>query len=197
MDIKPVVLEGRYVRLVPLEREHADALWKAGSDADLWRYTAAKVYSLEQMHGYVETALRELASGQSLPFTTTDAGSGEIIGSTRFAAVAKEHKRVEIGYTFLSPAYQRTPVNTEAKFLMLQHAFEVWGVNRVELKTGTQNSKSRAAIARIGGVEEGILRRHLINQDGFVRDTVFFGLIAEEWPETKARLEAKLSRPWP
>ena len=111
-------------------------------------------------------------------------------------SIEPKHKRVEIGSTFVTAARQRTPVNTEAKYLMFRHAFETWEVNRVELKTGSLNLKSRIAMARLGAKEEGTLRRHIINDDGFVRDTVYFSVIAEEWPEIKRELEEKLARPW-
>ena len=196
MDIKPVVLRGRYVQLVPLTPDHAQALWAAGSDPNLWTYTTVKPAALEEMKAYVASALRDMAAGSALPFATCDSQTGEVIGSTRFMSMEPKHKRVEIGSTFVTPARQRTPVNTEAKYLMFRHAFEVWGVNRVELKTGSLNVKSRTAMTRLGLTEEGILRRHIINDDGFVRDTVYFSVIAEEWPEIKRGLEEKLARPW-
>ncbi|MBC7926015.1 MAG: GNAT family N-acetyltransferase [Bryobacteraceae bacterium] len=194
MNIEPVTLEGRTIALVPLLREHVDGGWKAGSDPEIWKLTTAKVHSREDMVAYIETALGEQARGVSLPFTTILRATGEVVGMTRFGSIAREHKRVEIGWTFVTPLHQRTAVNTEAKYLMLRHAFEVWGCNRVELKTGSLNSKSRNAMLRIGAKEEGILRQHIINADGFVRDTVYFSVIAGEWPEVKAGLEEKLSR---
>lgn len=196
MHIKPVVLQGRYVQLIPLTPEHVPALWVAGSDPNLWTYTTVKPASLEEMEAYVASGLRDMAAGSALPFATCDSRTGEVIGSTRFMSIEPKHKRVEIGSTFVTPARQRTPVNTEAKYLMFRHAFEVWGVNRVELKTGSLNDKSRTAMARLGAKEEGTLRRHIINDDGFVRDTVYFSVIAEEWPEVKRGLEEKLARPW-
>jgi RimJ/RimL family protein N-acetyltransferase len=196
MDIKPVVLQGRYVQLVPLTPEHVQALWVAGSDRNLWTHTTVKPASLQEMETYIASALRDMAAGSALPFATCDSQTGEVIGSTRFMSIEPKHKRVEIGSTFVTPARQRTPVNTEAKYLMFRHAFEVWGVNRVELKTGSLNGKSRTAMARLGAKEEGTLRRHIINDDGFVRDTVYFSVIAVEWPEVKRGLEEKLARPW-
>jgi len=196
MDIQPVTLEGRYTRLQPLTLDLLDGLWEAGTEADLWNYTTSKVHTRDQMRTYIEAALAEQARKASIPFATVDVQSGRVAGCTRFMNIEVAHKRVEIGSTWVTPAFQRTPVNTEAKYLMFRHAFEVWGMNRVELKTCSRNQKSRAAIARVGAKEEGILRRHIINADGYVRDSVYFGLIAEEWPAVKAMLEEKLARPW-
>lgn len=196
MNIETVTLEGRYVRLVPLSVEHAGELWLAGSDPEIWRFTTSQITTPDEMRTYVEAALEEQGRGVALPFATTDRMSGRVIGTTRFAAIVREHKRVEIGWTFVSPLHQRTPVNTEAKYLMFRHAFETWRCNRVELKTGSLNMKSRNAMLRVGAKEEGILRKHTIHVNGFVRDTVYFSIIAEEWPQVKADLEEKLQRPY-
>jgi RimJ/RimL family protein N-acetyltransferase len=174
--------------------EHVQGLWEAGSDPEIWKFTSVEVHSVEQMKAYIEAALTEQSRGGSLPFATIDAGSGQVVGSTRFGSIAREHRRVEIGWTFVSPRWQRTAINTEAKYLMLRHAFEVWQCNRVELKTGSTNVKSRAAILRIGAKEEGTLRQHMINSTGFIRDTVYYSVIRGEWPEVKAGLERKLLR---
>lgn len=192
MNIQPVTLEGSYVMLAPLTVGHVGDLWRAGADPDLWKFTVSKVCGADDMRAYVEAALDEQARGLSLPFATVDRTSGLVVGATRFMSIAREHKRVEIGSTFVAPSHQRTAINTEAKYLMMRHAFEVWDLNRVELKTGSLNMKSRAAITRIGAKEEGILRRHTIHSDGFVRDTVFFSVIAEEWPGVRKRLERRL-----
>ena len=146
------------------------------------------------MRLYIEAAQRDLDSRVSLPFATVDLASGLVVGSTRFMSIAREHKRVEIGNTWVAPPWQRTFVNTEAKYLMLRHAFEGWGCNRVELKTSLLNEKSQKAMERIGAQREGVMRRHMINQDGTVRDTVYFSFIAEEWSTTRVNLHKLLSR---
>ena len=132
--------------------------------------------------------------GTALPFATVDRKSGRAIGSTRFGNIVPEHKRIEIGWTWISPQFQRSAVNTEAKFLMLRYAFERLGCNRVELKTNSLNMRSRNAILRIGAKEEGTLRSHMINPDGTLRDTVYYSILAPEWPDVRARLEARLAR---
>ncbi|HYO79860.1 MAG TPA: GNAT family protein [Bryobacteraceae bacterium] len=195
MNISPVTLEGHHVRLVPLESSHASGLWEAGQDPEVWRFTTSRISSEADMAAYVATALDEQTRGLSIPFSTIAKASGAIAGTTRFANIVREHKRVEIGWTFVGPAWQRTAINTEAKYLMLTHAFNVWGCNRVELKTNALNVRSREAMLRIGCTEEGTLRRHMINPDGTTRDTVYFSIIAEEWPEKRARLEQMLQRP--
>ena len=189
MTIQPVTLEGEFVRLIPMSAEHVQALWPAASPPELWDLTVSKVRSLDDLRGFIESALADRAA---LPFCTVERSSGEIVGSTRFMNISPENKRVEIGSTFVTPSRQRTAINTEAKYLMFRHAFEVWGCNRVELKTNALNTRSRQAMLRIGAKEEGTLRRHMINADGSVRDTVYFSVIAEEWPEVKVNLERLL-----
>ena len=191
MNIQPVTLQGRFVRLVPMSLDQVEALWPAAAPEELWAYTLVKVRSVEDLRDFVAAALSDRSA---LPFCTVDGATGEFIGSTRFMNIATEHKRVEIGSTFLTPSRQRTAINTEAKYLMLGHAFEVWGCNRVELKTNALNTRSREAMRRIGAKEEGTLRRHMINSDGSIRDSVYFSVIAEEWPGVKAHLERLLAR---
>jgi RimJ/RimL family protein N-acetyltransferase len=177
--------------------QHVEALWSAGSDPELWRFTSPKIATIDAMRRYVTAALAERDRGVAIPFCTVERQSGDVIGSTRFGNIVPEHKRVEIGWTFVTPRLQRSPVNTEAKYLMLRHAFETWGCNRVELKTNVLNEPSRNAMLRIGCTEEGVLRRHMVNDDGTVRDTVYYSIIAEEWPSVKQRLEQMLERTWP
>lgn len=193
MNIAPVSLEGRVVRLEPMTLDHVDALSRVGLDPSLWALTTSRIETRADMHQYVETALAEQAAGTSLPFVTMARATGEVVGSTRFANVVHEHARAEIGWTWIAPQWQRTAVNTEAKYLMLRHAFEHMGCRRVELKTNARNARSRAAMLRIGAIEEGTLRRHMINADGSSRDSVYFSVIAEEWPDVRARLEAMLT----
>jgi N-acetyltransferase len=194
MILSPTTLEGTHVRLVPLTREHVPALWEAGASPDLWRWTWSAVGSLTDMELYVEEALAAAAAGTALPFATTEAGTGRVIGSTRFGNAEPAHRRVEIGWTWISPAWQRTPVNTEAKLLMLRHAFGAWGCQRVELKTDALNERSRRAMLRIGAREEGIFRKHGITASGRVRDTAWYSITDDEWPAVEARLEQMLRR---
>ncbi|HEX6369651.1 MAG TPA: GNAT family protein [Longimicrobium sp.] len=193
MTLDPVVLEGRYVRLVPMTREHVPALWQAGSDPELWRWTTSQVHGEDDMRRYVEAALATQAQGTALPFVSTDAATGQVVGSTRFANA--EDRRVEIGWTWIARPWQRTALNTEAKYLMLRHAFESLGLLRVELKTDVLNARSRAAILRIGAREEGVLRKHAVTEAGRVRDTVYFSVLDDEWPQVKTRLEQMLAGP--
>jgi N-acetyltransferase len=193
IDLTPLTLEGRTVRLEPLGAGHLDGLCAAGLDPSLWRLTVSRLTTCADMQRYLEDALADQRAGSALPFATVARSTGEVIGSTRFGSAVPEHRRVEIGWTWLSPKWQRTAANTEAKYLMLRHAFEVWRCNRVEFKTSALNERSRAAIRRIGATEEGIFRRHMVNEDGSLRDSVYFSLIGEEWPEARQRLEAMLA----
>ncbi|MBB4636706.1 GNAT family N-acetyltransferase [Longimicrobium terrae] len=195
MELEPVVLQGAHVRLVPMTMEHVPALWEAGNDPDLWQFTLTQNHSEDDMRRYVEAALRLQQQGTALPFVTTEAATGRVIGSTRFGNVDTWSRRVEIGWTWIAAPWQRSPINTEAKFLMLRHAFETLGCIRVELKTSALNQKSRRAIARIGGREEGILRKHAVSEDGRIRDTVYFGIVDDEWPDVCARLLAMMAEP--
>src|SRR5687768_15177439 len=145
MNLEPVVLEGRHARLVPMTPGHVPALWRAANDPEIWGWTSSQVHSEDDVRRYVQAALREQAQGTALPFVTTLAATGEVVGSTRFASADAEHRRVEIGWTWIARAWQRTALNTEAKYLMLRHAFETLGCMRVELKTDVLNERSRAA----------------------------------------------------
>jgi N-acetyltransferase len=195
MRVEPVTLEGGHVRLEPLSLErHADALVAIGLDADLWRWTIVKVETAADLRRYLATALSEQAAGRALPFATVERAGDRVVGCTRFMAIAVAHRRVEIGSTWIAKPWQRTVVNTEAKYLMLRHAFETWGCLRVELKTDTRNERSRRAMRRLGLVEEGTYRKHMVTERGEVRDTVYFSAVDDEWPAMKARLEGLLAR---
>jgi RimJ/RimL family protein N-acetyltransferase len=185
-------LAGRFVRLEPLRRAHLDELCAVGFDPELWRWIPNRVATRDDMRGYIETALREQETGASLPFVVIHLESGRAIGSTRYGAVNLPNRRVEIGWTWYGRAFQRTPVNTECKLLLLTQAFERLGMIRVEFKTDALNEKSRNALLRIGAVQEGIFRKHLICESGRIRDTVYFAILDTEWPEKKRALEAKL-----
>ncbi|HEX6134419.1 MAG TPA: GNAT family protein [Longimicrobiales bacterium] len=189
----PPLLTGRDIRLEPLTRAHIPALIEVGLAPDLWQWTVGQVRTAADMTAYVETALEEQRLGRSLPYATVDRVSGRVIGSTRFGSIERHHRRVEIGWTWLAPAWQRTAANTEAKYLMLRCAFETMDCMRVELKTDRLNERSRTAIRRIGAVEEGTLRSHMVTESGRVRDTVYYSIVAAEWPEARTRLEARLA----
>jgi N-acetyltransferase len=189
-----VTLVGRHVRLEPLTREHLPRLLEVGLDPDLWRWTPGRVRTPEQMAAYVDRALDERAAGRALPFTTVEQATGAVVGSTRFGAIDAVHRRLEIGWTWVARPWQRTPINTEAKCLMLRHAFEALRCIRVELKTDALNERSRQAIRRLGAVEEGTLRSHVITESGRLRDTVYYSILAAEWPDVRSRLEARLAR---
>jgi len=188
-----VVLEGRHVRLEPLTRAHVAPLWELAGDPSIWTWTSV-IRSRQDLERYVEAALEARAAGTALPFATIERAGGRVVGSTRFGSIEPVHRRVEIGWTWLAPPWQRTAINTEAKLLMLRHAFETWSCIRVELKTDALNVRSRAAILRLGATEEGTLRRHMIMEDGRVRDTVYYAILAEAWPDIRRRLEARLAR---
>ena len=186
------VLTGRQVRLEPLSLKHLDGLCAIGLDASLWQWTTNRLRDREEMRDYIGTALDEQQRGVSLPFATLLTATGQTVGSTRFANMDLKNRRVEIGWTWIGVPWQRTAVNTEAKYLMLCHAFETLGCQRVEFKTDALNSRSRQAILRLGAKEEGVLRRHMVTYSGRLRDTVYFSILDDEWPSVKARLQAKL-----
>ncbi|MBI2682387.1 MAG: GNAT family N-acetyltransferase [Acidobacteriales bacterium] len=195
MKIEPITLEGKWVRLEPLRVEHAPALWEvAGADAeDIFRWFPYRMANADDFRLWVENALREQQQGVSLPFATIERASGTAIGGTRFMNIDRANQRVEIGSTWIAPKWQRTAINTEAKLLMARHAFEIWKCIRLELKTDALNVRSRKAILRIGGREEGTFRRHLVTHTGRVRDSVYFSILDSEWPGMKGHLESILA----
>jgi N-acetyltransferase len=195
MMVTPVTMEGRRVRLEPLAKAHLAGLAEVGLEEELWRWIPTQVRTPEEMAAYIETALQEQERGVSLPFAILEQATGRAIGSTRFGNIERTHRRVEIGWTWVARDRQRTAVNTEAKYLLLRHAFEALGCIRVELKTDSLNERSRAAILRIGAREEGLFRNHMITASGRIRHTVYFSIIESEWPVVKTRLESILNSP--
>lgn len=182
MQIAPVTLEGSIIRLVPMERRYAEALFAVADFQELWSWTGtAPITSLDIMRTYIETALAEQEAGRAVPFVMIDRSTGEVIGSTRFANISAPDRRVEIGWTWIRPDRQRSGANREAKCLMLRHAFDEWGALRVEIKADALNAKSRAAIERLGGTYEGLLRQHMVVKGGRVRDTVYYSILDTEW----------------
>jgi RimJ/RimL family protein N-acetyltransferase len=194
MKIEPITLEGAHVRLEPLSQSHHEALCAVGLDPEIWQWIPYRALTREDMTAYIQGALDAQKAGTVLPWATIERTSGQPIGSTRYLNIDIPNKHVEIGSTWIGRAWQRTVVNTEAKYLMLRHAFETLGCMRVELKTDSLNTKSRNAIQRIGAKQEGIFRNHMVTWSGRIRDSVYFSIIDSEWPSVKADLEAKLSR---
>ncbi len=198
MSANPVIslfsLEGTYVRLEPLRPEHAPMLWEIAKDHldNLFQRIPYRLTSLDEFQEFNRQVLEEQSRGHSVPFATIERNSNQIVGTTRFMSMDLANRKVEIGSTWIAPRWQRTVVNTEAKYLMLRHAFETWNCVRVELKTDALNLRSRQAILRLGAKEEGTLRKHMLTWNGRQRDSVYFSILDTEWPEVKARLEDKL-----
>ncbi len=197
MTVTPVTLEGRHVRLEPLAMTNQAGLAQVGLDEDLWRWIPTPVRTIDEMAAYIEAALDEQARGLSLPFAIFERATSRVIGSTRYGNIDRTHHRVEIGWTWVARHWQRTAANTEAKYLLLRHAFETLGCIRVELKTDSLNERSRAAILRIGAREEGTFRNHMITASGRIRHTVYFSIVDSEWPVVRERLESILKPHWP
>jgi RimJ/RimL family protein N-acetyltransferase len=192
--VEPVTLEGKVVRLEPMSLDHLPGLIAVGLDSDIWRWMPTSIQTPGEMRAYIEKALAGRESGSEMPFTTIEASTGRVVGGTRYMNIEPHHRRLEIGYTWLAPAWQRTALNTEAKLLMLGHAFGPLGALRVEFKTDSLNDKSRTALAGIGAVEEGTFRNHMITDSGRRRHSVYFSVIEEEWPNMRQRLESRLAR---
>jgi RimJ/RimL family protein N-acetyltransferase len=193
VNITPITLTGRGVRLEPLAETHVPDLCLVGLEPSIWRNLLyGEIDSEAKMLGFVRDLLRRQAADTDLPFAVIALASGRAIGCTRFMDIQVANRGVEIGGTWYGLTYQRTAVNTECKYLLLRHAFEEWGCIRVQLKTDLRNERSQRAIERIGGVREGVLRNHMIRPDGTVRDSVYYSIIDREWPAVKARLEEML-----
>ncbi len=191
LKVQPVTLTGRLIRLEPLAAGHVPDLLAVGQDESIWRYMLyGNVTSEERMTWFVEELLRRQARGTDLPFAVILQATGRAIGCTRYMEIRPEHRGLEIGGTWYGVEYQGTGVNTEAKYLLFRHAFEDLGCIRVQIKTDLRNLRSQRAIERLGLVKEGVFRNHIITPDGTVRDSVYYSLIAGEWPTVKPRLEA-------
>jgi N-acetyltransferase len=175
-----------------MEAGHIPGLWEAAKPEEIWEYTYSKLKSYEAVEKMVKVALNDREKGVSYPFVILTEESGQIIGSTRYLNISSAHKSVEIGWTWYNPAVWRTRVNTECKFLLLQNAFENWNLNRVQLKTDARNQRSQRAIERLGAIKEGVLRKDTIIEDGYIRDSVYYSILKEEWPGVKENLLKKL-----
>jgi len=190
--IAPVTLEGRLVRLEPLRREHTEGLWEAGRYGEIWTYMTSQLSSPADAYKFVEAALKKEADGIELPFAIISQRDATVVGSTRFLNLSRKDRGLEIGYTWLTPSVWKSAVNTECKYLLLRHSFEQLGCIRVQLKTDARNLNSQRAIARIGGIREGVFRNHMILPDGYVRDSVYFSILDREWPAVREKLHLLL-----
>jgi len=194
VEIRPVVIQGRHVRLEPLSPAHLEGLAIAGRDPRIWRWMPLDGSSPDGMAAIVDAALAAAEAGTEVPFVTIEQATDRVVGSTRYLALAPAHLRLEIGWTWLDPAFQRTAVNTEAKLLGMGHAFETLGLRRVELKTDALNEQSRTAILGIGAQFEGVFRKHMVMPGGRARDSAYYSVIDSDWPAVRAGLQARLAR---
>lgn len=187
-------LTGKFAALMPLQREHLSGLAAAANDGKLWELFFTSVPAPETMTNWFDKAMEQKDKGLAIPFTVFDQSRQNILGSTRYCNIDIANKRLEIGYTWYAQSYQRSPINTECKLLLLTHAFEVLDCNAVEFRTDWFNQRSQKAIERLGAKRDGVLRSHMILPDGRVRDTVVYSILKHEWPGVKANLQFKLSR---
>ena len=195
MEVKPVVLTGRHVRLEPMTEEHVSGLAEIGAGQTFWDFMLyGNINTVDDMHNWVLDILARAEKGTDLPFVAIHLASGRVAGATRYLNIMPKDRGLEIGGTWYGADFQRTPVNTECKYLLLQHAFETLGSIRVQLKTDLRNERSQKAIERIGAVKEGILRNHMILPDGRYRHSVFYSILDTEWPAVKSRLETMMNR---
>jgi RimJ/RimL family protein N-acetyltransferase len=195
MEVKPVVLIGNYVRLEPLAEKHIPGLAEIGAGQTFWDFMLyGNINTVDDMSNWVKDILSRAEKGTDLPFVAIHSASGRVAGATRYLNIMPRDRGLEIGGTWYGTEFQRTPVNTECKYLLLRHAFETLGCIRVQLKTDLRNERSQKAIERIGAVKEGILRNHMILPDGRIRDSVFYSILDREWPDVKQKLEAMMHR---
>jgi len=195
MEVKPVILEGKHVRLEPLAESHAPDLAEIGAGQTFWDFMLyGNINSVDDMHDWVLDILSRAEKGTDLPFVAIHLDSGRVAGATRYLNIMPRDRGLEIGGTWYGLEFQRTPVNTESKYLLLRHAFETLACIRVQLKTDLRNERSQKAIERIGAVKEGVLRNHMILPDGRYRHSVFYSILDTEWPVVKKRLEEMMDR---
>jgi RimJ/RimL family protein N-acetyltransferase len=198
MDTQPITLTGRFVRLEPLSEAHVPDLTIAGQDERIWRWMLyGKVVGEQAMRAWVQEMLTRRARGADLPFAVIHQASGRAIGATRYINMEPKNRGLEIGGTWYAIEHQRTAVNTESKYLLLEHAFEAWKCIRVQFKTDLRNEHSQRALERLGAVREGVFRNHMILGDGTIRHSVFYSIVDREWPAVKAQLGEKLSANYP
>ncbi len=192
--VEPVTLTGRYVRLEPLREEHSAGLAEVGLEQEIWQYMVyGEIQSEADIRRWIIDLLERQSKGTDLPFVVVELASGKIVGATRYLNIDIANSSLEIGGTWYGKAYQRTAVNSECKYLLMRHAFEALQVVRVQFKTDLRNVRSQRAIERLGAVKEGVLRNHMTLPDGFIRHSVFYSVVPDEWPAIKANLEQKLA----
>lgn len=191
--VAPVTLEGRIVRLEPLSAAHLEGLAEVAFDPAIWRWTIARPTDVDGLRAWLETAVAAQQAGTELPFATVDVATGRPIGSSRFLTIVPEHRRLEIGWTWVAPAFQRRGANQEAKYLQLRHAFEDLGANRVEFKTDSRNEKANPALRSIGAQFEGTFRNHMVMPDGPLRHSNYYAVVVGDWPNVKAMLETRIA----
>ena len=195
MEVKPVILEGKHVRLEPMTEAHVPGLAQIGVGQTFWDFMLyGNINTEADMANWVQDILSRAEKGTDLPFVAIQLASGRLAGATRYLNIMPKDKGLEIGGTWYGPEFQRTAVNTECKYLLLQHAFETLECIRVQLKTDQRNERSQKAIERIGAVKEGVLRNHMILPDGRYRHSVFYSILDSEWPQVKQHLEQMLNR---
>ena len=194
MNIQPITLDGKHVRLEPLAQSHHAQLCEVAFDDELWKLTTTSIRTPDDMKNYIDAALKDFSDGKALPFAIIERSSNKAVGSTRYGNIERAHHRLEIGWTWIARQWQRSAVNTEAKYLLLSHAFETLGCMRVEFKTDSTNSRSRSALKRIGAKEEGLFRNHMVMPGGRIRHSVYFSIIDSEWREVKNELEKKMAK---
>lgn len=189
----PIILEGKKVRLEPLASEHFPALLEIGKQKDIWTHLSIDGSDSALLEQELKSALLRKMSGEEYPFVIIDSINNKVIGSTRFYNIYPEHKKLEIGWTWYDPAYWATGYNTECKYLLLKYCFETMGAMRVQFQTSEFNLRSRAAIQKIGGKFEGILRKERLRSNGSIRNSAMFSIIDDEWPEVKKMLEGRIN----
>jgi RimJ/RimL family protein N-acetyltransferase len=192
MDVFHWRLDGRHVSLEPLTMHFFEELCDAGLHEEIWTWNTFPVRSREDMRRYILSARLEQRAGSAMPYAVVEKSSRRVIGSTRFGNIDRQNRRLEIGWTWITPAHQRTVANTECKYLLLSHAFDTLRAVRVEFKTDALNERSRRAIERLGAKSEGTLRHHMIAVDGRLRDTAYYSIVVEEWHIVRARLREML-----
>jgi N-acetyltransferase len=192
MKMNFTALENEVVLLKPLEQEDSQGILEAGSYPEIWPYLSTTIEKMDDVHNFVEKALSAKTAKTEFPFVIVDKNSGQIIGSTRFMDIDEKHKRLEIGTSWITPAFWRTTINTNCKYLLLQYCFEVLNLQRVQIKTDHENVRAQKAIERIGGEKEGVLRNHMVRKDGTTRHTVMYSITLQEWPQVKKHLQQLL-----
>lgn len=190
-NIKPIILKGSWVQLEPMNELHKPELFEAAQDESIWTFTLTKAFG-ERFYHWFDKAMRSYQAKQHLPFIVRRLADNKIVGSTRFYDIDAAHRRLTIGYTWYIPEVWGTSINTESKFLLLQFAFEVMQMNRVDFEVDSRNLRSRAAVKKLGAQEEGILRHHMVLEDGHIRDSVIYSIIKLDWPSVKSTLQNRL-----